>query len=113
MYEYDLYILCVSSMAIVAHDRMSEEEIVSNIVAAASQLAEKLPGGEANIRNLHIKCSSTTAVPLYVDFGMMIDFLDFFFSPFLCLRRNFRRHITVAPSVCLLAYITYRVSAIT
>lgn len=58
-----------SCMAMVAHDRMSEEEIVSNIVAAANQLAEKLPGGEANIRNLHIKCSSTIAVPIYVDFG--------------------------------------------
>ena len=83
MYEYGLFILCVSSMAMVAHDRMSEEDIVSNIVAAASQLAEKLPGGEANIRNLHIKCSSTTAVPLYVDFGKIIDFLDFFFTSFI------------------------------
>lgn len=56
-------------MAQVAHDRMSEEEIVSNILAAASQVAEKLDGGRANIRNLHIKCSSTTSVPVYMNFG--------------------------------------------
>ena len=61
-------------MAQVAHDRLSEEEIVSNILAAANQIAEKLDGGGANIRNLHIKCSSTTSVPVYMNFGKSLLF---------------------------------------
>ena len=59
-------------MAQVAHDRMSEEEIVSNVLAAANQIAQKLDGGGANIRNLHIKCSATTSVPVYMNFGMLL-----------------------------------------
>ena len=63
-------------MSQVAHDRMSEEEIVSNVLAATDQIAEKLDGGGANIRNLHIKCSSTTAVPVYMNFGKMSDIVS-------------------------------------
>lgn len=59
-------------MAQIAHDRMSEEEIVSNILAAANQIAEKVDGGRVNVRNMHIKFSSSTAIPIYMDFGKHI-----------------------------------------
>lgn len=53
----------------VAHDGQSKSEIVANIVAACKQLMEKAPGGTANIKNIHLKGSDTTSVPLYIDFG--------------------------------------------
>ena len=62
-------------MAMVAHDRMAEEHIISNILAAANQIAEKVPGGGSNIRNFLIKCSSTTSIPIFVSFGKQKCFL--------------------------------------
>lgn len=56
-----------SSLVTVAHDRLKKSDIVSNILAACTQLADKLPGGQENIRNIYIKGSETAAVPVYVD----------------------------------------------
>lgn len=53
----------------VAHHGLSKSDIVANVLAACEQLADKVPGGSANIKNIYIKGSDTTAVPVYVDFG--------------------------------------------
>jgi len=56
----------------VAHDGQSRSEIVANVMAACKQLADKVPGGQANVKNMHLKSPSTTAVPLYIDFGKYV-----------------------------------------
>lgn len=56
-----------SCLVTVAHDRQSKAEIVSNILAACTQLAERLPGGQQNIRNIYIKGPDTAAIPVYID----------------------------------------------
>lgn len=53
----------------VAHNGQTRSEIVDNIVAACNQLATLLPGGSVNIKNIYIKGSDTTALPLYFDFS--------------------------------------------
>ena len=47
----------VTSMGTVGHDQMTEEQIVDNILAAASIIKERVPGGPDNIRSILIKCT--------------------------------------------------------
>ena len=51
---------------------MPVESIVKNVLAASLQLGEKIPGGAANIRNLHLKTPSSIAVPIYMSLGETI-----------------------------------------
>ncbi|XP_045215019.2 ribosomal L1 domain-containing protein CG13096-like [Mercenaria mercenaria] len=56
-----------SCLVTVAHDKMKKKEMVANILAASKHLADQVPGGLENIRNMYIKSSDTTAVPVYLD----------------------------------------------
>ncbi|KAH3863358.1 hypothetical protein DPMN_026343, partial [Dreissena polymorpha] len=62
-----------SSCVTVAHNHLSKSQIVDNMVAACSQVAEKLPGGQDNIKNIYIKGADTKALPVYFDFGGLDD----------------------------------------
>ena len=59
----------VSSMGTVGHDRMTEEQIVDNILAAASIIKERVPGGPDNIRSILIKCTDSLSIPLHSNIG--------------------------------------------
>ena len=59
----------VSSMGTVGHDRMTEEQIVDNILAAASTIEERVPGGPDNIRSILIKCTDSLSIPLHSNIG--------------------------------------------
>ena len=59
----------VSSMGTVGHDRMTPEQIVDNILAAASTIEERVPGGPDNIRSILIKCTDSLSIPLHTNIG--------------------------------------------
>lgn len=47
----------------------SKDELVENILAVVDKFAAVIPGNWENIRRLHIKCSRSLAIPIYVSFG--------------------------------------------
>ncbi|KAL3876295.1 hypothetical protein ACJMK2_034160 [Sinanodonta woodiana] len=55
-----------SSMVTIAHTDLTQEQIVENVIAAASQVSQSVPGGPQNIKNFYLKFTDTTAVPLYI-----------------------------------------------
>ena len=65
------YFVC--SMGTVGHDRMTEEQIVDNILAAASIIKERVPGGPDNIRSILIKCTDSLSIPLHTNIGKYLQ----------------------------------------
>ncbi|KAK3586069.1 hypothetical protein CHS0354_033190 [Potamilus streckersoni] len=55
-----------SSMVTVAHTDLTQEQIVENVIAAASKVSQSIQGGPKNIKNFYIKSTDTTAIPLYI-----------------------------------------------
>ena len=58
-----------SSLTPVGHTGLTEAQLTDNIMSAVQALAEKIPGGRANIHSLHIKTPKSPAVPLFVCFS--------------------------------------------
>lgn len=56
-----------SSMFCIGNNKMGKNQLANNLLAACKQLAEKVPGGQANVRNMHIKTTDTPAIPVYMN----------------------------------------------
>lgn len=54
----------------VGYSDMTRDQIVENVLKTVEQLSQKFPGGPNNIRSLHIKTTSSTAIPFFVSLGM-------------------------------------------
>ena len=57
------------SQVTVAHTGLSEEESVNNIVAAVEKLKQSIPGGETNIRILHLRTLDSPALAIFASLG--------------------------------------------
>jgi len=53
----------------IGHTGMSEDELTENIDAVVQRISSLLPGGQQNIRNIHIKTTHSPSIPLHVSFG--------------------------------------------
>ena len=53
----------------VAHSELSASQTEDNVNAAVERISANLPGGAANIRNIHIKTEDSPALPIYVSMG--------------------------------------------
>jgi len=53
----------------IGHTGMSEDELTENIDAVIQRVSALLPGGQQNIRNIHIKTTHSPSIPLHVAFG--------------------------------------------
>jgi len=62
-----------SCQVVTGHTGMTSEHLVENVVKAVSDLVASLPGGAANVRNLHIKTGNSPALPIYVSMGGQAD----------------------------------------
>lgn len=56
-------------MFCIGNNKMGKNLLVSNLLAACKQLVEKIPGGKANVRNMHIKTTDSPAIPVYMNLG--------------------------------------------
>ena len=56
----------------VAHTAMSEDNAVENVVKAAETLAANIPGGQENVKSLHIRTFNSPAVPVYISKGKLL-----------------------------------------
>lgn len=55
-----------SCLVTVGYSDMTRDQIVENVLKTVEQLSQKFPGGPNNIRSLHIKTTSSTAIPFFV-----------------------------------------------
>ncbi|CAH1794368.1 unnamed protein product [Owenia fusiformis] len=59
-----------SSFAIVVgHTEMKAEELRENIEVATQKLADSIPGGAINVKNIHLKTIESVSLPLYISLG--------------------------------------------
>ena len=52
--------------------QMSDKAITDNVIASASQLSEKVPGGSVNVKLISLKLKTSTSIPLYLGTGWYI-----------------------------------------
>lgn len=75
----------------IAHTEMPREEIVNNIIDAASNLDKHFPGGWDNVRALYIRTRTSMSLPVYCTLSMLQFFFNFkIISSFSLLRKQIR-----------------------
>ena len=68
-----MFIFC--SQVTVAHTDLSTDGATDNILTVIEKLSKSIPGGGDNIRQLHLKCDNSPALPIYISDSMFLDFL--------------------------------------
>ncbi|XP_064594728.1 ribosomal L1 domain-containing protein 1-like [Liolophura sinensis] len=62
-----------SCTAYVAHSKQTVVQITENVMSAAQQIAQSIPGGAANIRSFHIKTEKSVSLPVYASLDSAKD----------------------------------------